>query len=74
MGSLQLTCEFLANLKDRIEDSVYVRGEWVDFSPSTINEVLDLPDYPLDDELVEYNNEGADYDEIIRIIGTPEAQ
>lgn len=46
---LPLVKEFYANRKGMVNDKVFVRGEWIDFSCPVLNDLLCCPDHDEDD-------------------------
>lgn len=44
--------EFYANLEQRVEDKVFMRGKWVDVSSEAINSLISAPEHEEDDYFV----------------------
>lgn len=52
LGVLQVVKEFYANLEERVDDKVFVRGKWVKISSVVINNPIRTPEQEEDDNLV----------------------
>lgn len=52
LGVLQVVKEFYANLEERVDDKVFVRGKWVNISSVVINNLIRTPEQEEDDNLV----------------------
>ena len=78
LGCLNLVREFYANLivvrgANQPEGHVWLRGQWVDMRPSSINAFLHTPDIQQDD-FSTLRGQHVDWDEILQIIALPNAE
>lgn len=60
---LQLVKEFYANMEKKVDDKVFVRGNWVTITSEDINKMVEAPDYE-EDEYLELTDEGVDTKEL----------
>lgn len=49
LGVLQVVKEFYANLEERVDDKVFVRGKWVNISSMAINNLIGALEHEKDD-------------------------
>lgn len=60
---IPLIREFYANLPEHSNEAVFVRGKWVNFDKTTINQLYLLEDIDIDEYFV-FINQSIDYDHI----------
>ena len=78
LGCINLVREFYANLMvvgkaNLPEGHVWVRGQWVDIRPSSINAFLRIPDIQ-EDDFSRLRGQNVDWDKILHIIAGPNVE
>lgn len=64
---LPLEKEFYANLKGMVNDKVFVKGEWTDFSSLVLNELHGSPDHN-NEEYTKLLEEGVGTDQVKEVL------
>lgn len=64
---LPVVKEFYANLLGAVDDKVYIRGQWIDISSTTLGKLLNTPEYD-EDEYFRLMEKGIETDELEKSI------